>query len=429
MGVASVTAGRSDRAGPAFMTACLTGMQHAVKNEGSRLTLARMTAQPEPPTPGPAARPPTAPTSSTLVAQELIDRSPASPEPRGRTSGLRRPALPRLGRPATLHEPGLVFTNVGYQHPKVVAAIQEQAGRMTTFAPAFAVEARSDPADRRIGRRATWTRLLHQPGRGRRRARRPDGAAAPGRPKVLSAYRSYHGRTQQAVNLTGDPRRWASDSGTAGVALWAPFLYRSRFYAQTEEEECARALEHLETTIAFEGVDVRRLSWRPFRGGQLPPPPVLAGVPAATRTGRLVLDGPGRRTGSAGRHLFSDDCRVCRRRPSRKGVNSRLRTRFGCVAISGAMPRRSRSRPYPAGSPTPGTAGLRRGRPINAMAEEGIVENAARLGASSSGRRCELAERHPSAEVRRVGMFWALELAAEPETGSTGPAQRARARR
>lgn len=41
---------------------------------------------------------------------------------------------------------GLVYTNIGYQHPKVVAAIQEQAATMTTFAPAFAVEARSEAA-------------------------------------------------------------------------------------------------------------------------------------------------------------------------------------------------------------------------------------------------------------------------------------------
>ncbi|WP_189812294.1 aminotransferase class III-fold pyridoxal phosphate-dependent enzyme, partial [Streptomyces toxytricini] len=33
----------------------------------------------------------------------------------------------------------LVYTNIGYQHPKVVAAIQEQAGRLCTLAPGFAV--------------------------------------------------------------------------------------------------------------------------------------------------------------------------------------------------------------------------------------------------------------------------------------------------
>ncbi|NEE18129.1 aminotransferase class III-fold pyridoxal phosphate-dependent enzyme, partial [Streptomyces sp. SID7499] len=75
-----------------------------------------------------------------------------------------------------------------------------------------------------------------------------------GRPKVLSAYRSYHGATSTAINLTGDPRRWPSDSGSAGVVrFWAPFLYRSPFHAATEAEECARALQHLEDTLAFEG--------------------------------------------------------------------------------------------------------------------------------------------------------------------------------
>ena len=32
----------------------------------------------------------------------------------------------------------LVNVNIGYQHPKLVAAIQEQAGRLTTIAPTFA---------------------------------------------------------------------------------------------------------------------------------------------------------------------------------------------------------------------------------------------------------------------------------------------------
>jgi adenosylmethionine-8-amino-7-oxononanoate aminotransferase len=54
--------------------------------------------------------------------------------------------------------------------------------------------------------------------------------------------------------MTGDPRRWPNDSATSGtVHFWGPFLYRSVFYAETQEQECARALEHLERTISFEG--------------------------------------------------------------------------------------------------------------------------------------------------------------------------------
>ena len=40
----------------------------------------------------------------------------------------------------------LVFTNIGHQHPKLIAAIQEQAARLCTIAPAFANDARSEAA-------------------------------------------------------------------------------------------------------------------------------------------------------------------------------------------------------------------------------------------------------------------------------------------
>src|SRR4029453_16751532 len=75
-----------------------------------------------------------------------------------------------------------------------------------------------------------------------------------GRQKVLSAYRSYHGGTQLAVNLTGDPRRWPSDTGSTGtVHFFPPYLYRTAFHSTTEEEESQRALEHLEQLISLEG--------------------------------------------------------------------------------------------------------------------------------------------------------------------------------
>src|SRR5947209_11666041 len=40
----------------------------------------------------------------------------------------------------------LVNTNIGHQHPKVVAAIQEQAGKLCTIAPSFANDARGEAA-------------------------------------------------------------------------------------------------------------------------------------------------------------------------------------------------------------------------------------------------------------------------------------------
>src|ERR1041384_754195 len=40
----------------------------------------------------------------------------------------------------------LVNTNIGHQHPRVVEAIQRQAAKLATFAPAFAIDVRSEAA-------------------------------------------------------------------------------------------------------------------------------------------------------------------------------------------------------------------------------------------------------------------------------------------
>lgn len=318
---------------------------------------------------------------------------------------------------------GLVYTNIGYQHPKVVAAIQEQAARMTTFAPAFAVEARSEAA-RLIAKRTPGDldKIFFTNGgadaveHALRMARLHTG-----RPKVLSAYRSYHGGTQQAVNVTGDPRRWASDSATAGVVhFWAPFLYRSRFYAETEEQECARALEHLETTIAFEGpstIAAIILETIPGTAGIMPPPPgYLAGVrELCDKYGIvLVLDEVMAGFGRTGTWFAADLYDVVPDLMTfAKGVNSGY-VPLGGVAISAEIAATFATRPYPGGLTYSGhpLACAAAVATINVMEEEGLVENAASLGASVVGPGLrELAERHPSVgEVRGTGMFWAVEL-------------------
>ncbi|MEU0045145.1 aspartate aminotransferase family protein [Streptomyces werraensis] len=324
---------------------------------------------------------------------------------------------------------GLVYTNIGYQHPKVVAAIQEQAARMTTFAPAFAVEARSEAA-RLIAERTPGDldKIFFTNGgadaveHALRMARLHTG-----RPKVLSAYRSYHGGTQQAVNVTGDPRRWASDSATAGVVhFWAPFLYRSRFYAETEEQECARALEHLETTIAFEGpstIAAVILETIPGTAGIMPPPPgYLAGVrELCDKYGIvLVLDEVMAGFGRTGTWFAADLYDVVPDLMTfAKGVNSGY-VPLGGVAISAEIAATFATRPYPGGLTYSGhpLACAAAVATINVMEEEGLVENAATLGASVVGPGLrELAERHPSVgEVRGTGMFWAVELVRDRET-------------
>ena len=179
----------------------------------------------------------------------------------------------------------LVFTNIGHQHPKVVAAIQAQAGQLCTIAPGTANAARSEAARLITGLAPDGLEKVFFTNGGADAVEHAIRMARlhTGRIKVLSTYRSYHGGTALAVNVTGDPRRWPNDHGSAGtVHFFGPFLYRSAFNATTEEEECERALVHLEQVIALEGaqsIAAIVLESIPGTAGIMPPPPgYLAGV-------------------------------------------------------------------------------------------------------------------------------------------------------
>jgi len=324
---------------------------------------------------------------------------------------------------------GLVFTNIGYQHPTVVAAIQEQAAKLTTFAPAFAIEARSEAARLIAGRTPGDLDKIFFTNGGAEAVENAVRMARvhTGRQKVLSAYRSYHGATAAAINLTGDPRRWASDTGSAGVVrFWAPFLYRSPFYAETEAEECARALQHLEDTVAFEGpatVAAVVLETIPGTAGIMTPPPgYLAGVrEICDRHGIVfVLDEVMAGFGRTGAWFAADHHDVVPDLMTfAKGVNSGY-VPLGGVAISAEIAATFESRPYPGGLTYSGhpLACAAAVATIEVMEEEKTVESAAHLGEHILGPGLrELAERHPSVgEVRGLGAFWALELVRDRET-------------
>ncbi|NKI41698.1 aspartate aminotransferase family protein [Streptomyces physcomitrii] len=324
---------------------------------------------------------------------------------------------------------GLVFTNIGYQHPKVVAAIQEQAAQLVTFAPAFAVAPRSEAA-RLVAERTPGDldKIFFTNGG----AEAVENAVRlarvhTGRPKVLSAYRSYHGSTSAAIHLTGDPRRWANDTGAAGVVhFWGPFLYRSPFYAESEEQECERALKHLDDTIRYEGpatIAAIILETIPGGSGIMPPPPgYLAGVRELCDKYGIVfiLDEVMAGFGRTGTWFAAD---LYDARPDlmtfAKGVNSGY-VPLGGVAISAEIAETFAQRPFPGGLTYSGhpLACAAAVATINVMAEEKIVENAAHLGEQVLGPGLRaLAEDHPSVgDVRGTGVFWCVELVRDRET-------------
>ncbi|HQY60746.1 MAG TPA: aminotransferase class III-fold pyridoxal phosphate-dependent enzyme [Polyangiaceae bacterium] len=152
---------------------------------------------------------------------------------------------------------GLIAVNLGHGHPKVVKAIQEQAARLGHAAPSLFNKERAELAEE-LSAISPWG------AEGCRTFFTTAGAEAnddalrlaqhlTGRRKVLSAYRSFHGSTGAAITLTGEDRRWGGEPGVPGVVkFFAPYPYRSPFYASTPEEESARAIEHLERVLVHE---------------------------------------------------------------------------------------------------------------------------------------------------------------------------------
>ncbi|WP_230672002.1 aspartate aminotransferase family protein [Rathayibacter sp. Leaf248] len=328
----------------------------------------------------------------------------------------------------------LVNVTIGYQHPKVVAAIQEQAAVLTTVGPAFANETRAEAA-RLITDLAPegFEKVFFTNG----------GADAnenairmarlfTGRDKVVSLYRSYHGNTGAAIVSTGDWRRIPNEYARGHVHAFGPYLYRSEFWAETLEQECERALHHLERVVQAEGpesIAAFLLETIPGTAGVLTPPPgYLAGVRAiADRYGiQLILDEVMAGFGRTGEWFAFDAFDV---RPDlitfAKGVNSGY-VPIGGVVISEEIALHFDERVFPGGLTYSGhpLAAASVVATLTAMAEEGIVENAKTIGSEhlAPGLAALQAKHDVIGEVRGSGVFWALELVEDRGTRAPVPA-------
>ncbi|MCR2763189.1 aspartate aminotransferase family protein [Microbacterium sp. zg.B48] len=322
----------------------------------------------------------------------------------------------------------LVNVNIGHQHPAVVRAIQEQAAVLTTIGPATANLTRGQAAQRILARAgAPFSKVFFTNG----------GADAienairmarlhTGRDKVLSTYRSYHGNTGAAIVSTGDWRRIPNEYARGHVHFFGPYLYRSEFWSDSPEQESVRALHHLERVIQSEGpagIAAILLESVPGTAGILiPPPGYLAGVRAlADKYGIvLILDEVMAGFGRTGRWFaFQGHDVVPDLIAFAKGVNSGY-VPVGGVAISAEIAATFDERVFPGGltySGHPLAAASIIGA-LDAMEDEGIVENARRVGADAIGPAlAQLQERHPLiGEVRGEGVFWAIELVADRTT-------------
>ncbi len=322
----------------------------------------------------------------------------------------------------------LVNVNIGHQHPKVVKAIQDQAARLATIAPQHANDMRGEAAQRIVNLAGDRHQKVFFTNGG---ADAVENAIRMARihthkHKVLSAYRSYHGNTGIAIQATGDPRRWPNEYAAQQIHFFGPFPYRSPFWSDSPEQETERALQHLEQVIQFEGPDtigaIILESVVGTAGILVPPPGYLEGLRALCDKYGIVwiadevMSGFGR-TGEwfAWQNWSAEPDLIV----FAKGSNSGY-VPVGGVVISDEIAATFDERVFPGGLTYSGhplaTASIVAS--IDAMAEEGIVENAKRIGEEVIGPELRaMAERHPViGEVRGLGVFWALDLVSDRAT-------------
>ncbi|ADG77476.1 Aminotransferase class-III OS=Tsukamurella paurometabola (strain ATCC 8368 / DSM / CCUG 35730/ CIP 100753 / JCM 10117 / KCTC 9821 / NBRC 16120 / NCIMB 702349 / NCTC 13040) OX=521096 GN=Tpau_0841 PE=3 SV=1 [Tsukamurella paurometabola] len=322
----------------------------------------------------------------------------------------------------------LVDVNLGHQHPKMVRAIADQAAQLCTVGPSTANLARGEAARRIVDLAPEGLTKVFFTNGGADAIENAIRMARlhTGRSKVLSAYRSYHGNTGAAVVATGDWRRLPNEYATGHAHFHGPYLYRSEFWAQAPEQECDRALAHLERTVAVEGPDsvaAILLESVPGTAGVLVPPPgYLAGVReiADRHSIVLILDEVMAGFGRTGawfahtRHGVRPDLITFA-----KGVNSGY-VPVGGVVIGETIAKTFDDRVFPGGLTYSGhpLACASIVAALDTMAEEGVVDNAARIGRDVLGPalRALAADSSLIGEVRGEGVFWALELVEDRAT-------------
>ncbi len=315
----------------------------------------------------------------------------------------------------------LMSVLIGHGHPKVIEAMKRQLDELIFVYPQTATQVRA-----RLGK------LLAEltPGDintffftlGGAEANENAVKAArlyTGRQKILASYRSYHGGTALTMGLTGDPRRWASEPSPPGIVHYMdprPYDYR---FGQTDEEITRNHLIYLDELIRMEGpstiAGIIRETVTGTNGVLVPPRGWLAGVKAlCERHGILlicdeVMAGMGR-TGKM--YAFEHDGVVPDLVTLAKGLTSSYFP-LGAVGLSDRIADHFRKNVFWGGlTYNSHPVGLATAEAVlHVMIDEGMIENAARLGAVMRREMDRLAGRHPSvAEGRNIGLFGMMDI-------------------
>jgi taurine---2-oxoglutarate transaminase len=317
----------------------------------------------------------------------------------------------------------LMCVNIGHGDERVIRAIQEQAATLAYSNPFMATEVRA-----RLG--AKLAELT--PGNIDAFFFTNGGAEAnenairiarmfSGRHKIGARYRSYHGGTAGALTLTGDPRRWAAEPGIPGVFRIPDFYHGIQQGSDTTEQVLMRTEEILE----LEGPKtVAAIIVEPVVGTNgilIPPDGYLQGLRAlCDKHGILLIaDEVMAGFGRTGEWFSVNHWKVV---PDlitmAKGLTSAY-VQLGAVGMRRDIADHFEKNVFYGGltynsHPLACAAAL---ATIAVYEEDGLIENARRMGTLMRSLLGGLEGRHPSVgATRNIGLFGIVELVRNPET-------------
>lgn len=179
----------------------------------------------------------------------------------------------------------LVNLNLGYGNKDIADAIKEQVDKYCYIGPSLGSEPRAELAKMIIDLLPdTFGKVFFtNAGADANENAIKIARMFTGRKKIFSRYRSYHGSSFGAGNLTGEPRRYPLEPGIPGfVKFFDPYIYREPIEFKSEEEATNYYLTKLREQIIYEGPDsVAAIVMETITGSNgiiIPPKGYLPGV-------------------------------------------------------------------------------------------------------------------------------------------------------
>jgi len=149
----------------------------------------------------------------------------------------------------------LVNMNLGFSNKAIGDAIKAQVDKYCFVSPGYGAEPRAKLAEKIISLMPGNMAKVFFTNAGAEANENAIKMARmfTGRHKVFSRYRSYHGASFGAGNLTGEPRRFPLEPGIPGfVKFFDPYVYREAIPFASEAEAATFYLAKLEEQLLYE---------------------------------------------------------------------------------------------------------------------------------------------------------------------------------